>query len=95
MSLNFATRPFEDIHTHRSPRSCVDTVTEYIRLAARGLVNASSTWYRCQCPKCFTPTATGGCEPKCDLATQCNEDFGCIIIPVGFRTCMAVQRICM
>ncbi|KXZ50058.1 hypothetical protein GPECTOR_18g38 [Gonium pectorale] len=46
--------------------ACVDDLSEFQRMAARGLTNTTSgSWTRCECPKCFRATSTGGCEPAC------------------------------
>ncbi|PNW86726.1 hypothetical protein CHLRE_02g095111v5 [Chlamydomonas reinhardtii] len=55
--------------------SCVDTVWEFQRMAARGLANETSPWFKCECPKCFRATATNTCEPVCDL-DQCDRNTG-------------------
>ncbi|KAG2428538.1 hypothetical protein HYH02_014342 [Chlamydomonas schloesseri] len=55
--------------------SCVDTVWEFQRMAARGLANETGPWFKCECPKCFRATAANTCEPVCDL-DQCDRGTG-------------------
>ncbi|KAG2487035.1 hypothetical protein HYH03_014281 [Edaphochlamys debaryana] len=64
--------------------ACVDTVWEFQRMAARGLVNESDPWFKCECPKCFKATAAGTCEPVCDLAL-CDRGTG-NCVPKGSST---------
>ena len=55
----------------RNISACVDAITDYKRLAARGRLDASSDWVRCECPSgCFdgngaASSGSRACIMKC------------------------------
>lgn len=61
--------------------ACHDNMRMYRYLAQYGRLNASTKPFQCQCPPCFRATADGfGCEPACDLETQCDVRLGACLL---------------
>eukprot|EP00878_Enallax_costatus_P034447 GHUV01038194.1.p1 GENE.GHUV01038194.1~~GHUV01038194.1.p1 ORF type:complete len:492 (+),score=107.81 GHUV01038194.1:754-2229(+) len=55
--------------------SCRDDIKLFRWMSQYGMVNESTQTFQCQCPPCFRETASGSCEPACDLSV-CNSNWG-------------------